>query len=92
MDIVKLFESFDDEFLNFDLIEHKLSTRPDMHAFMLLDKMFPGDTDMISAAEHDEIYLSIDPERLVREASVDQIKELIRCGVRYQDEGLCMFV
>lgn len=88
----KLFESFDDEYSDFDLIENKRSRRKDLHAFLLLDELFPSNKKMVAAAEHDEIYLDIDPERLAKVATPDQIKELVRCGVRYGEDGLCMFV
>lgn len=93
-DIQATFEKFDAEFLRFDRIENKLSARPDLHAFLLLDRLFPGTTDMVSAAEHDEIFLEVSPEALVGKATEGQILDLVRCGLRYSDEyeSLCMFV
>ena len=91
--IKEMFERCDDEYLNFDRIENKLSTRPDMHAFILLDRLFPGTRDLVCHAEHDEIFLDVSDECLA-DANIteDQIRELVRCGVRLNDEGgLCMF-
>lgn len=93
--IEKVFYEFEDEYLEFDRIKNKLSNRADMHALMLLDSLFPNDKhDMISAVEHDEIYLDISPKKLVKVATKEQIRDLIRCGVRYSDENesLVMFV
>lgn len=84
----------DGEFLKFDRVQNKTSQRPDLHAFTLLDKLVPGNRDLVSAAEHDEIWLSVQPEELAKVATEEQIVELIRCGVRYDQtsEGLAMFV
>lgn len=86
-----MFDEFEGEFLKFDRIKERLSDRPDLHAFILLDKLVPGKTDMIAAAEHDEIYLEIDPDELAKVATKDQLRDLHRCGVRADDNGLCMF-
>ena len=83
-----IFEKFNDDYLKFDRVENKKSQRPDLHAFLLLDELFPGTSDIIGAACHDEIYLDVDPEGL----SEENILELVRCGVRYSDDSLCMFV
>lgn len=92
--INKLFEKHDDQFLKFDMVQNKTSNRADLHAFNLLDKIIPGNTDMISAAEHDEIWLDVDLDELVERATEDQIIDLIRSGVRYDRSvgSLVMFV
>lgn len=84
----------DDEFIKFDRVPKKRSQRPDIHAFLLLDELVPGATDMVSAAEHDEIYLEVDPEALAKVITKEQVIELQRCGVRYDsaNDSLCMFV
>ena len=86
-----MFAEFEGEFLEFKLVKEKLSNRPDLHAFILLDKLLPGTEDMVAGAEHDEIYLSPDPEELLKVATKDQLRDLHRCGVRADDNGLCMF-
>ena len=92
--IEKLFEKHDDEFLKFDRIEHKLSKRPDLHAFILLDGLLSGDDDMITSAEHDEIWLDVDLDELTKIITEEQIIDLIRCGVMLDEEheGFSMFV
>ena len=85
----------DEEFLTFDKrVVNKLSTRADLHAFILLDKLVPGNMDMVCNAEHDEIFIDIDPEELSKVATEEQMIELIRCGLRYdsQTDSLAMFV
>ncbi len=77
------YEKYNDEFLKFDRVENKTSKRADLHAFNLLDKLVPGDCDIVCSAEHDEIWLDVRPEELSKVATEEQIIELIRCGVRY---------
>lgn len=83
----------DDEFLKFDRIENPRSKRPDLHAFLLLDELVPGTSDMIAAAEHDEFFIQVSPEALAKVATVEQVRELSRCGVRYDssNDSLAMF-
>lgn len=86
----EIFEKYHGEYLEFDRIENKRSNRPDLHAFLLLDELFPGDRDIISAAEHDEIWLDIESSD-IEKLTEEQIVELIRCGVRYSEDSLAMF-
>lgn len=82
----------DDEYIKFERVENKRSNRPDLHAFLLLDELVPGSGDIVCAAEHDEIFLAISVEELAAVATEAQVIELIRCGVRFSYDGLCMFV
>jgi len=88
------YERYSDEYLRFDRVLTRTSNRSDLHAFNLLDRLVPGKRDMVSAAEHDEIWLDIPPDELAKVATEDQIVELIRCGVRYDSgtDSLAMFV
>lgn len=94
MELGNLFEKHNDEFLKFERVENKKSQRADLHAFLLLDSIVPGKSDMVSCAEHDEIWLDVDCEEFGRAVTEEQIIELVRCGVRYDDDvdSLCMFV
>ena len=68
----------DEEYLKFDRVQNKLTQRRDLHAFMMLDKLLPyeeGERDIVSCAEHDEIWFSIDLEKLAAGETVDQILE-----------------
>jgi hypothetical protein len=91
-----LFRKYETDFLQFDKVENKKSLRPDLHAFMLLDILVPGTSDMVSYASHDEIFLEVEPEALAKVATEDQLRELHRCGVRHDNDigqdALVMFV
>lgn len=94
IDLEAAFNKYEDDFLKFEQIEVKLHARPDIHAFLLLDSLLPGTTDIVGGAEHDQIWLSIDTDKLAAVATEEHIRELRRCGVMY-DEGiecLSMFV
>ena len=88
----EIFKSHNEEYLQFASVENKRSTRSDLHAFILLDELVPGTTDMVSHTEHDEIWLGVDPEDVFKVATPAQVIELIRCGVRYDGECFKMFV
>jgi hypothetical protein len=91
-DLENFYDEHEDEFLKFDRVEHKLSNRPDLHAFLLLDKLVPGNSNMVSGAGHDEIYLDVDVDSLLAAATEDELIELQRCGVLYSEyESLFMF-
>jgi len=91
-------EIFDDleqhDFLKFDKIENPPSGRPDICAFLLLDKLVPGKSDIVAGAEHDVIFLDVTLAELEVVATKEDIIYLSRCGVFASDEydGLCMFV
>ena len=92
IDISRIVEKYDGEYLKFDLVVEKKSSRPDLHAFILLNEIVPGSRDIISAAEHDQFYLDVDYDKLAEVATEAQIIDLIRCGVLFDEgDGLSMF-
>lgn len=91
MNIEETFEKHDDEYLKFDRVENKRSQRADLHAFMLLDELAPSKKSIVAAAEHDEFWVGVDIEEIEDKLTEDQVIELVRCGVRYGEYGLCLF-
>ena len=92
LDLTEIFNKYRDEYLEFKKVENKLSSRPDLHAFILLDRLVPGLGYIVSEATYDEIFLDIDTEELAKVATEEDIISLIRCGVRVIDgEYLGMF-
>jgi len=93
-EMAALWEKHNDQFLMFEQVKNPLSGRPDINAFLLLDQLVSGSRDIISSAEHDEIWVNIDVEKLAEVIVEEQIIELIRCGVRYDSafDSLAMFV
>lgn len=91
IDLEETFETFEDEYLMFKRVENKLHNRRDLCAFLLLDKLVPGKRNMVSCAEHDEIFFGIDCDKLAEIATEDDILTLVRCGVWFNEDGLAMF-
>jgi hypothetical protein len=93
--LIALFRQYaETEFLKFKFIEKPAHPRADVCAFLMLHDALPGTGDMVSGAEHDEIYLDIQPEDLAPVATPEMVRDLVRCGVRYASEYGCfaMFV
>jgi hypothetical protein len=91
MEIIDAFEEHRDEYLKFDRIEAPTTQRRDLMAFNLLDSLCGGGRRIIAGAEHDEIWLEVSPGDLAGKVTLEQVITLIRCGVRCDDESLCMF-
>lgn len=79
------------EYLKFDRIEAPRSKRPDLHAFLLLESLVPGTEDIVAGAHHDEFFIGVELEALAQVVTEGQVIELIRCGIRIDEDGLCMF-
>jgi hypothetical protein len=93
MDLDERFKLFHEEFLEVERISERHSTRNDLNAFMILDRLVPGMTcDIVSGAEHDMIWLDFIEHDLNAAATDEDIKNLIRCGVSMQDGALVMYV
>lgn len=92
MTVEAKFEAVYDEYLKFERVKNKLSNRPDVHAFILLDKLFSSERgmDLIQASKHDEYYLDIESEQL-EQLTDDQILELVRCGISYSAKYDCLY-
>jgi len=93
MNIHKKFEKVNNEYTRFENVENKRSNRPDIHAFILLDELFPDESgaNLIHAAEHDEFYIDVGGGQL-ETLTDEQILELTRCGVMYDPEYNCLMM
>jgi AAA15 family ATPase/GTPase len=95
IDLNATFEKHNDDYLKFDRVENKLHSRPDLCAFLLLDKLMPNaGRNMVFAAEHNEIFLDADCEKLAEVATEEDILTLTRCGVNYDGDidSLAMYM
>ena len=81
------FAKYDTDYLKFDFIEKKFSTRADIHAFILLDNLVPGICDIIYDSNHEYVILNINIEVLAEVITEDQVRDLRRCGITLDDEG-----
>jgi len=93
MTVEEMFNKFEDEYFKFEDVENKRSEAGDIHAMLLLQEVLPCDGRMISAAEHDQIWFNVAVEKLEGLLTEGHVKELMACGVFYDDdvESLSMF-
>lgn len=94
--MIELFDNNDNECFKFENIQKDriLSKRPDLNAFLLIDRLLPSDRDIVAAASHDEIWLDGRPDDLANAGATEEdVLDLIRCGVRYDsdNDSLAMF-
>ena len=68
------------------------TTRWDLRAFLLLDRLVPGTACMIAAAEHDKVWLEVDPDAVNAIATDDELRMLVSCGVLYDDDVESFFM
>ena len=99
INIESTFEKYESEYRKFDRVENKLNAKPDLCAFLLLDRLVPDDPDddeyyMVCSVVDGTIYLDTDCQRLAEVAMDTDIRTLIRCGVLYDSDtdSLKMFV
>ncbi len=84
----QLFEKHEREYWRFERVSLPLSNRPDMHALICLNLLFPsepGESVMIGKACNDEIYFELNKEQ-ISSLSENQVIDLARCGVIYDEE------
>lgn len=92
-EMLELFEKHEETVQDgFEAVWVKLSKRRDLHVFMLLDKLVPGDGWMVTSATHDQIWLDIDMNKLAAVITEPEIVELVRCGVIISEDSLSMFI
>jgi hypothetical protein len=99
MTVEELIELFD-EFANmpydetcFEKIENPMHCCPDVCAFLMLQAIAGGTDNMVSGAEHDEIYLSVDLDDVLDSCPTKEwLKDLYRCGVMVNYNGFSMYV
>lgn len=79
-------DNSDEEFLKFENVKSPLHNRPDIHGMLLLSQLDPENTrDMVSAAEHDQIWFDADPDLIFSKATDEQLLDLLRSGINYDD-------
>jgi hypothetical protein len=78
---------------DFANLADKRSRFRDLHALMLLDTLEGAHVEKtpcaISAAEHDEIYLDFDPDKVAANITPEQCVELVACGVHWDSQFDC---
>lgn len=92
MIIEDIFDKYEnDPPMTFSDIKTKYSERKDLHAMILLDKLFPSKHKIIPANCHDEFYLGVSYNE-IKTLSPENIAELIACGVFYNPSYECLYM
>jgi len=90
-----IFNSDYKDYRQFSKVEQQYGSSPDLHAFILLNKLVPIKTNIIVVTEYDKIWLAQDMADLIKAGiTKNQALELRRCGVSLDDQAgeLFMFV
>lgn len=80
------------EYDELEKIKDKPHHRRDICAMLILDRLCPGETVMITDATRDEIWFESSPERVAENANEHDMMLLAACGVDYQDDSFHMYV
>lgn len=92
-ELKRLFEAHNEEHCKFERVFGPAHQRPDLCAFLVLDRLCPAPgRGIVAAAGHDEIFLGIDIEALACVATEDDVLLLIRCGVRLDTSNDCLAI
>jgi hypothetical protein len=99
LDLKEVFDKYEEEFLKFERIENPRHPVPDLCCFLMLDELAApygsGERcDIVEGAEHDEIFWATDAKKIAEVATEEQVRDMIRCGLRYSTEfdSFAMFV
>ena len=87
INLSEAFEKFKDEYIKFEKVKDPIYPRPDICAFLILDKLVPAkNRNMVGSIGYDDIWLDVDCEELAKVASEQDIETLVRCGIGYDDD------
>lgn len=91
LNLKELFEKHSEEYLMSTDIENKLHERDDIGAFLLLSKLSNDDRklNIVAYSVYDEITLSVSPSDVAMNATEQDILDLIRYGVMYDEYEDC---
>jgi uncharacterized radical SAM superfamily Fe-S cluster-containing enzyme len=92
-EIENFLNNHEEDFLDFDSVKDKKSNRADLHAFIILDSLFPSDNDIIANSEHEIIFIDVDVDEFCDKITEDVLLDLHRCGILYntRDDAIFMY-
>lgn len=91
-ELIECFDRFKGERKKTDYLNRKQTNRPDLHAFLLLDQLVPGMRNLISCAEHDQIWLGVRLADLASVITPEQVRELVWCGILLDEDNDSLFM
>ena len=85
--IKQKFEEFhSDHYGKFNLINNNKSSCEDVNGLMILSQLFSDNRFMIASCDNNVLYLNL-MEYQICELSDDNIKDLLKCRITYNDEA-----
>lgn len=87
-------DDHENSYLQFHEVRIKKSSRPDLHAFLILNELFPDEKNILFAAEHDEVRLNVNMDEFCKRTTKEIVLDLHRCGILYDklNDFLFMYV
>ena len=90
------FEKYDDEASQFENVNKKLSQRPDMNGFMLIESILPRamfGEGMIEDTGHDgKIWLGINVHSLARVITEEIVHDLVCSGIFFDKQEEALYI
>lgn len=83
LDLHAVFDEFDGEYGQFELVRNPRHPRPDICAFLMLHDLLGGRGEIVCFTGPDRIHLDVEPAELAMKATREFIRDLSWCGVRY---------
>ncbi len=91
INLEEFFELHNDEHGKFEHIEKPLNQRADICLLLLLDQLIPGKNNLIVRSNRYEIIFDIDIEDFSKKVNVNQLLNMIRCGLCYSSSDSCLY-
>ncbi len=93
-ELIELFDTHDNKYLDFEGIENPPSSYRDLCGLLKLSQLLPSRKpgQIVTGAGHEAIYIRCDLDKLAKVATEDDIIYLIRCGIRYDEDGSALMM
>lgn len=94
-ELENFFQIHHNQFLKSENIKNRKHSRPDLCAFLIFDEIqsrieeSKSSDNIVTHAEHEIIYLDINPENILSVITESDILDLIRCGVCFNSDESC---
>jgi hypothetical protein len=89
MNISAKFNSYRQDYTKFNLIKNKRATHPEEHALIILSELMLTAVTLTASGDSEEVFLDI-PGDIILSLQEDMITELVRCGVKYNEDNRCL--
>ena len=92
LNLPEVFKKHESHYLHFEEIKDPKTKRSDLQAFLILDSISSCQGNIVAGMDTYSIYLNVEVEDLEKNATEEQIIDLIRCGVCYEEKHDCFTI